>query len=840
MGRPFKHKLIVTSLVAVFSMATISDVQASGFTDTTQAAAISAVLVPQQSAVTAVTETPLLTGQTFTLTETAAGAFTTSPSVNLASAATIASNSLIGLQLNNVGGQAVNFQYLPSVRGGVLNLTADNSIGIAGAAITIASGSLTAGGSTTITLNGDTWQFAVGATDGASISVYKNGSTVATGLTAATVGAFAGLVAGQFNSAYGAGTAAQVSNSAVINIASSRASFAGGNGTAGQNARATVSQSLNGGADAGVATAGVNAMGTLSVPVLQGAAPSSAYDFNILTALGTASGSNYLIIPILKNNSTTPAKIVLSNIYVNTAGIDPTSSTLSPAISLKVDTGATTAGVTKGASTTIATVAAPNTAISFGSPVSIAPGGTVALPTLTLTENLASAFGAAKTATFTLPAGYTWGTANAVVSVISSGGTAVTIASLSPSANVLTLTIGAASMGAPSKIIISGLVASAPRNLAQGAVANLILGGTTTSFTAAQTSSLGIPYLNIRGGSVSTVLNGTAANVYTFRNYSTGVNGGAILAKINLNESLAGTLLVNTALNLNLTNAVSGSTTAGVTTVGSGPAFGSAADNGGAVISSGTVIGMPGYSAAGAVFSPSAFSYNITAPSTTLLTSTITLGPLTIGPTVGPVAVGLTSNTIGTLPTITVANATNATNTSVTGSIPSAALAGAAVTLPTITVTESAASALQTEVGGIGQVSFTLTNGTWDVAASQSATWCGAALPASNITGSNSSTLTVSLTSISAAPCTLVVNGKATAALTAAPGAAISVKVNSTLSDTGQATRQELQVATVATTNGVTPTGCGCLGTTTVTTAATPTGKSSRQLSLLVHLTKVN
>jgi len=821
MSNSFKHKAIVASLAAVFAIGTMSVAQANTFADTTQAVALSSVIIPKQSSGTNTALTPVLTGQTFTLTEAAAGAFTAGSTVDLTTATGPRSGSFFGLQLNNTGAQAVNFQYLPSTSS--ITLIADNSIGIAAARISITATQTAASTTTQITLNGDTWQFAVGATAGTSISVTKNGVSVASGLSAADNVSLAALIAAQFNSAYGAGTAAPVVGTAnVINIASSRATFAGNNAAAAITGTATITELVNGVDITGVgAIAGTTGLAT--VPVINGAAPSAAVDFSSLTALGTASGSNYIIVPIIKNNSTAAAKIVLSNIAVNTASIDPTSTTLSPAISLKVDTGSTTAGVSKGSSTTIASVASLNTAVSFGSPVSVAPGGTVSVPTLTLTENLPASLLAADTVTFTLPTSYTWGTTNAVVSVTSAGGSTTTITSLTPSSNVLTLVIAAASVGTPSKITISGLTASAPSTAATGSTSNVVLGGTTASFTTTQKSATGTPYLNVQGGSVSTALNGTAASVYTFRNYASGKNGGALAAKVNLNETLSGTLLINTALNLNLTNAVSGSTTAGVTTVGSGPTFGNATGSGGSVITTGTAIGTPGYSAAGAVFSPSSFSYNISTASTTLLTNTITLGSLTIGPAVGPVTVGLTSNTIGTLPTITVANATNASNTSVTGAIPSAALAGAAVTLPTITLTESAAGALQTEVGGIGQVSFTLTNGTWDVAASQTATWCGAALPASNITGSSSSTLTVNLATVSTAPCALVLNGKATAALTAAPGAAISVKVNATLSDTGQATRQELQVATVATTSPATGPSFGT--PIVVTTAAAPTGQ---------------
>jgi len=823
MSNSFKHNVIVASLAAVFAAGTMSSVFANQLADTTQATS-GTVTLPVQSSATSAAVTPLLNGVSFTLTEVTAGAFTKTSFATyaLGNSTSLLSNSYIGLQLT--GGQAVNFSYLPA---GALTITADNSIGIAGATVAISSVSVAAAGSNvTIVFNGDTWNFS--APTAGSLTVLKNNVSVASGVAVGSSAGVVNVIAAQFNAAYGAGTAAldtvatSTGVSAQLNLISSRASLAAGvANTAATTFTATVT-SDSAGAAVTLSSAAITA-GNLPAPVVSGDVTSATAAFTTAITPATVGGS-YLAIPILKNNATTPAKIVLSNIYVNTGLVSTASSTTADKnVNIVVAPGSTTAGVSKGTSTTLATVAALNSALTFGSPVSIAPGGTVTIPTITLQENLPGSLGAAANVVFNLPTGYTWGTTNAVVSVTSTGGTTTTIASLTPSTNTLTLLTTAASTGTPSKITITGLTATAPTTASTGATANVTV--TTSAGTpslSATTLATSTPFLNVQGGSVSTALNGTVANVYTFRNYASGKNGGALAAKVNLVETLSGTLLINTALNLNLVNAVSGSTTSGVTTVGSGPTFGNITGGGGSVITTGTAIGTPGYSAAGAVFSPSSFSYNISTASTTLLTNTITLGSLTIGPAVGPVTVGLTSNTLGTLPTITVANATNASNTSTTGAIPTATLNGAAVTLPTITLTESAAGALQTEVGGIGQVSFTLTNGTWDVAASQTATWCGAALPASNITGSSSSTLTVNLASVSTAACALVLNGKATAALTAAPGAAISVKVNATLSDTGQATRQELQVATVSGANTINP--AVFPATQTVVTAATPSG----------------
>jgi len=813
MSNSFKHKAIVASLAAVFAVGAMTVAQANTFADTTQAAAVTSLTIPQ----TTTTASTLLTGQTFTLTEATAGAFT----------ADSTGNSLIVLQLTNPASSVVNFQYLPTSN--QLKIQAASTVGIAKGTFTLAAaGDLSAAGSRVdIVFNGDTWSFQSPSNN--SLTIVKNGVTVASALATSYGGSsdnqpLASTIAAQFNSAYGSGTASATAG--VVTAISSRAIFAGGNNAAGQKATPDATVAVNGAAAAAfTATANTDGgsssvNGTAFNPAITTTTNSGANVQNLNTV--TAATADTLVIPVLKNTSGAPATVVVSNISVQSNGINPATAGVDKTVALKVLTASTTAGLSKGASTTLATVAALATTVSVGSPVSIAPGGTVTAGSIVLQENLPASLANGAVVTLTLPSGYNWGNVtNAVVSATSGGG-ATTVGTLAGNGtNVLTYTVGAAgqSSGFPSKITISGLTIAAPAGASTGTTQNVVV------TAAGSVSAATTPYLNIQGGAVATTLNGTAPTVYTFRNYASGINGGAIAAKVNLTETLAGTLLANTSVNVALGDAVAGSTTSGVTTASTGPTF--ANTTGAAQLSSATpIVANAGYSASGAVFAPSAFSYNISSASTSVLSNVLTLGNLTIGPVAGPVTVGLSSNVIGTLPTVTVANAINATNTSVTAGIPTATLAGPAVTLPTITVTEAAAGALVTQVGGIGQVSFTLTNGTWDVAASQSATWCGAALPASNITGSSSTVLTVNLSSVSTAPCALVLNGKATAALTAAPGAAIAVTVNSTLGDTGQATRQQLQVATIGTTIVVTPpTPDSFPATTTVATATTPTGQ---------------
>jgi len=817
MSNSFKHKAIVASLAAVFAISTMSVAQANAFSDTTQAAGTAAVTVLAAS-------TNVSYGaQTFTLTESTAGAFT----------ASTAGTSFANLRLRSStpGDLAV---YAGAAAATSLStatkLTASSNVAIAGAKI-VFDGSVAASTGDTLSLlyRGDTWLITL-PTSGVlgTANVFKNGVSVASGipLDSTKAGAVIRILAAQLKTAYGASFVSITStdtntdnltlydNTAYLWITAAATTGATGlwvDGTATKfvpliSSTQSVTNAYKFTQATGATTIAVtNAAGAAGQPVLNvGSTSATAIDI-------TAAAGPGIAVPFLVNASTTPATVTLSNIAT------ATTPAAAATISVLVETASTAAGVSKASSTQIGTAAALKTTITTPSAVSIAPGGSVTVGTITFQENLPASMANNAVVTLTLPTGYTWSTTNAVVSATSAGGT-TTVGTLAATTNTLTYTVAAAGASAtfPTKVTITGLSVTAPSSAATGSTTNVTV-ATAGSVTGGDT-----PFLNIQGGSASTSLNGTVQNVYTFRNYASGVNGGALTAKVNLTESLAGTLLANTALNVTLGNAVAGQTTSGVTTVSTGPTF---ANSTGAVqLSTATAINTAaGYSTAGAVFSPSAFSYNITTASTSALSNVLTLGNLTIGPVVGPVTVATSSNVTGALPTITVANATNATNTSITGAVPSAALAGAAVTLPSITVTESAAGAIATQVGGIGQVSFLLTNGTWDVAASQSATWCGAALPASNITGSSSNTLTVNLSSVSTAPCALVLNGKATAALTAAPGSAISVKVNSSLSDTGQATRQELQVATVSTTPP--DTGKDTFPTTqTVTTAATPSG----------------
>lgn len=823
MSNSFKHKVIVASLAAVFAAGAMSVAHANAFTDSTQAAGTSAITILAGA-------TNLSYGaQTFALTESAAGAFTAS-----SAGTSFAKIRLQGTTATTPGDLAVYTAAAPAVSAAT-KLAASPTVAIAGVTLTF-DGSVTATTADTLSLTyrGDTWVVAVSASNVGVGNIFKNGVSVAANIPLDSLksGAVVRALGNALRSAYGTAFVSYTSTDTAadtLTLLDSTAYLAVTN------------------ASTGATGLWLDGTATTFVPLITSTQSAATYKFTrgtgafaavlantatvagqpVVTAGGAASIANAagptIAVPFLANTSTTPATLTLSNIATATV---PAAKFSTVAL---VETSSTAAGLSKGASTTLATAAALTTTVTVPSPVSIAPNGSVSVGAITLQENLPGALANNAVVTLTLPAGYTWNnTATAVVSATSAGGTTTTgvlaaaAGGTSTTNNVLTYTVGAAgtSAGFPSKITITGLSVSAPASASTGSTTNVTL-TTAGSVTGGDT-----PFLNIQGGSATTAINGTVASVYTARNYASGINGGALAAKVNLTETLAGTLLANTSLNVVLSNAFAGQTTSGAVASTSSPTF---ANTTGAVqLSSATrVVTNDGYSSSGAVFVPSSFSYNISAASSSVLTNTLTLGSLTIGPVPGPVTVGVSSNVIGTLPTITVANAINATNTSITGTIPTVALGGSAVTLPTITVTEAAAGALQTQVGGIGQVSLTLANGTWDVAASQSATWCGTALPASNITGSSSTTLTVNLASVSTASCALVVNGKATAALTAPPGAAIAVTVNSTLGDSGQATRQQLQVGTVGNQN---QTGGGTApvfpATQTFTTASAPTGLS--------------
>lgn len=327
-------------------------------------------------------------------------------------------------------------------------------------------------------------------------------------------------------------------------------------------------------------------------------------------------------------------------------------------------------------------------------------------------------------------------------------------------------------------------------------------------------------------GAVTASLNGAVVNVYTYRTYAADRNGGAIASKIDIGESLAGTLAAGDTLSLSLSNAATGTTA--YSTLAFSPTAPSFTNPGASFqAAAGQFLTQGGYDSTPGVFTSSILNDAITSASTSALKNTISFPGLTIGNKPGPVTVAPASKSLGALPAVTIANAINASSLNISpGFLPTLSLAGAAAALPTMTISEAAAGALATETGGVGQVSVTLINGTYDTSSSISATWCGSVVPASNISGASTTTLTITLPSVSTVPCSLVINSKASAALIAAPGSAIVAAVNSKLTDSAQATFKQVQVASI-----LNSFSCGGYpgaffpGTTKIAAAASPTGR---------------
>jgi len=808
------------------------DASANAFDTTTQAATLTTV--PTVS-VAAAAITPV-TGQKFTITEVAAGDFT----------ADTAGKSFIDLALTN---SASWLSIVAGTTSTAFKVSAPTSVGIASAVFTLdATKALAAADLLTIGINGDTWQFSSSAVTAGQVTVFKNGVAqnsvaipVPTGAGAAVTqaaGGLAGLVISSLNNAYGAGTAVAGGTANVVTLYSSNAYF---NLTGGQvsSGSATIS-------DPGI-TAAVS--GTMAFSTALGFTGASAINGTtgvytpvittdaapVDTSAGGATGSA-LLIPILKNNGTSPATITLSNMQFKTG-------TTAGDFKVKISSNSTAAGVSKGSSTVIATGAAAKFTGSFGTAATLSPtvNSSVGAPTITLVENLPGTLANNGTVTFTLPTGATWTFSTPpTVSATSSGGTTTVASVTSATGNkALVLTVGAAGASTvfPSTIAISGLSITTDGTLATGTGVNAVVTSSLAALDTVLASSTGYNVANVQAGTIASALVGTAPTVYTQRTYAAGINGGALTDTVSLAESVPASIANNTSINIDFVNgtfvnSATGYPDFGGTTTNAFGLTGSSSSNAYA-----TVVTAGGYNATGTTFTNGAATWTTNAASSALTnTRKVTFPGLIVGNAAGPVTVKLTSNTLGATSAVTIANAVAATNASTSGTLSSLALSGSAVSLPTIVITEVAPGALATTTAGPGNITVALSNASFDTSAT--AKWCGTAITASNITGGNTGTLTVNLPSVSTSTtgaCKLELSAAAKASLSAAVGAGVTATINPNASitagvDTAQATRQEIVVGSVGTTSsgsGVSmiipaATATGALTAQTITGSLTP------------------
>lgn len=837
MNQTFKKKVIAVSVAAALGMSIgmtlVADAQANMFETTTQAA--TAATVPTITGSTAAGVA--LTGQTFTLTEVAAGDFT----------ASTAGTSFINLNLFNSGGTAnagtpTWLATTGTTTSTAFKVSAPTFIGIAAATMGwVAATGMAAGDSVTLGINNESWVFLMGTTTGVGassvgpVTVYKNNvaqSTTGVPIVASGSG-LADLIATTLNNSYGVGTAAASTSGAnrVLTVYSSNAYFntAITNGYAGSTTLASPDVSVSTTGTVSTAASGVVLVANSSTAAFTPSIVADASPIVASTAGNGTTTNTALLIPILKNSGTTAGTITLSKMSVTT-----NTSTLGD-VKVKVGSNSTAAGVSKGSSTVVANAAALKVTGSFGTAVTATPNSVITAPDITLVENLPAALYANSGAViFTLNNGAYW-TGTPVVSATSLGGTttvgtvAFSAASGSSVNNVMTFTVSSAGSSTtfPSTVKISGETITIPSTVATGTAINAVVSSTgqSAAMDAGLTVSTGYNVANVQSGTIAAALVGTAPNVYTQRTYSAGSNGGAVATSISLTENSPGAIPLNTSLNIDFTNATFVNSTTGTPDFGGTSLTGAFTLTGSSAMSAtaspATVVTAGGYNASGTTFANGAATWTVSAASTTLTNARkVTFPGLIVGNTVGPVKAKLTSNTLGAASEITIANAVEATSTSVSGSLASPALNGAAVSLPTIVISETAAGALATSTGGPGNVSVALNNASFDTSAT--AKWCGNAITATNITGGNTSTLTVNLPSVSTTACTLELTSAAKANLSAANGAGITAVVNSSLADTAQATRKEVVVGSV----GATSSGSGVSSS---IPAATATGSLTSQ-----------